>query len=198
MPESPGDFATLLTQARGGDRSALESLVREYEPKLRLVARVLLGPALRPYLDSMDLVQSVHRSLLMGLRKQQFTFEKPGDVLALAVKLCRRKAARQWRRLQRQRRLSGDGDATADVVELLASLCQPHDGPASTVQSRDQIARLYDSLNDDERRLLELRIEGYEPTEIAEELRLSAVAFRVRLTRLRQRLRSAGVFDDWL
>jgi RNA polymerase sigma factor (sigma-70 family) len=198
MPESPGDFATLLTQARGGDRSALESLVRAYEPKLRLVARVLLGPALRPYLDSMDLVQSVHRSLLMGLRNQKFTFEKPDDVLALALKLSRRKAARQWRRLQRQQRLSGDGKAATDVVELLASLGQPHDEPARIAQSRDQIARLYQSLNEDERCLLQLRIEGYEPTEIAERLQLSAVAFRVRLTRLRHRLRSAGVFDDWL
>jgi len=185
-------------QARGGDRSALELLVREYEPKLRLVARVLLGPALRPYLDSMDLVQSVHRSLLMGLRDQRFNFEKPDDVLALALKLSRRKAARHWRRLQRQQRLSGDGNATTDVVELLASLGQPYDEPARIAQSRDQIARLYESLNDEERRLLQLRIEGYEPMEIAEELRLSAVAFRVRLTRLRQRLRSAGVFDDWL
>ena len=198
MPESPGDFATLLTQARGGDRSALESLVRQYEPKLRLVARVLLGPALRPYLDSMDLVQSVHRSLLMGLRNQKFTFEKPDDVLALAVKLSRRKAARQWRRLQRQQRLSGDGNAATDIVELLASLSQPHDEPARTVQSRDQIARLFESLNDDERRMLQLRIEGYEPTEIAKELRLSAVAFRVRLTRLRHACGPPGVFDDWL
>jgi RNA polymerase sigma-70 factor (ECF subfamily) len=198
MSESPCDFATLLTQARGGDQAALELLVRQYEPKLRLVARVLLGPALRPYLDSIDLVQSVHRSLLMGLRNQRFTFEKPDDLLALALKLSRRKAARQWRRLQRQQRLSGDVNATTDIVELLASLGQPHNEPARIAQSRDQIARLYQSLNDDERHLLQLRIEGYEPTEIADKLQLSAVAFRVRLTRLRQRLQSAGVFDDWL
>ena len=42
----------------------MEELVAAYEPEVRLVARVRLGTALRPYLDSVDLVQSVHRSVL--------------------------------------------------------------------------------------------------------------------------------------
>src|SRR5262245_24241491 len=46
------DFTSLMARARGGDRDAADRLIREYEPKVRLVARVLLGPALRPYLDS--------------------------------------------------------------------------------------------------------------------------------------------------
>jgi DNA-binding CsgD family transcriptional regulator len=54
------------------------------------------------------------------------------------------------------------------------------------------------NLSDAERRLLELRSQGYSPAEIASDLGLSDVAFRVRLTRLRQRLRSAGILDDWL
>jgi DNA-directed RNA polymerase specialized sigma24 family protein len=41
-------------------------------------------------------------------------------------------------------------------------------------------------------------MQGYSPAECAAELGLSAVAFRVRLTRLRQRLRGAGILDDWL
>jgi hypothetical protein len=48
MPETGGDFAALQARARGGDRAALDELARTYEPKFRLVARVLLGPALRP------------------------------------------------------------------------------------------------------------------------------------------------------
>jgi DNA-binding CsgD family transcriptional regulator len=54
------------------------------------------------------------------------------------------------------------------------------------------------NLNEAERRLLEMRMEGHSLAEVAQELGLSAVALRVRLTRLRQRLRSARVLDEWL
>ena len=56
MPDATTEFTALLTRARGGDQDALAELVREYEAKVRVVAHVLLGPALRPYLDSIDLV----------------------------------------------------------------------------------------------------------------------------------------------
>src|SRR5437867_7881602 len=105
VPDTANDFAALLARARGGDRQALEQLARQYEPKVRIVARVLLGPALRPYLDSMDLVQSVHRSLMLGLRVKKYDLAGPENLVALAVTLVRRKVARQWRHLQRQQRL---------------------------------------------------------------------------------------------
>jgi RNA polymerase sigma factor (sigma-70 family) len=198
MPETTGDFPALLARARGGDKEALDELTREYEPKLRLVARVLLGPALRPYLDSLDLVQSVHRSLLLGLRDQKFAFESPDNMLALALTLVRRKVARHWRRLQRQQRLSGAGSESPDLAAVLTMLSRPQEDPAREAQFRDQVRQLCQNLNDAERRLLELRIQGYSPAECAAELQLSAVAFRVRLTRLRQRLQTAGILDDWM
>lgn len=197
MSDTQGDFATLLALARGGDRDALERLTREYEPKLRLVARVLLGPALRPYLDSVDLVQSVHKSLLLGLRDQKFDFDGPDKMLALALTLVRRKAARHWRRYQRQQRLSGVRD-TPVLADVLTTLSRPEDDPAAAAQFRDQVVNLCANLSESERRLLELRLQGHSPAECAAELNLSAVAFRVRLTRLRQRLRETGIIDDWL
>jgi RNA polymerase sigma factor (sigma-70 family) len=198
MPETAGEFTSLLARARGGDREALGQLARGYEPKLRLVARVLLGPALRPYLDSVDLVQSVHKSLLLGLRGDKFALDTPDDLLALALTLVRRKVARHWRHLQRQKRLSGGAVATPDLAHLLTTLSRPHDDPAQAAQFRDQVDHLCGNLNAAERRLLELRLQGYSPAESAAELGLSAVAFRVRLTRLRQHLRSAGILDEWL
>src|SRR5437764_901881 len=105
MAEEALEFEALLRRARGGDQVAQELLVRQYEAKVRIVARVLLGPALRPYLDSIDLVQSVHRSLIRGLRDDKFDASSPERLLALAVTMVRRKAARQWRRMRRQQRL---------------------------------------------------------------------------------------------
>src|SRR5262245_34744396 len=104
MPDAPNEFAALVARARKGEQAALEQLTHQYEAKLRVVARVLLGPALRPYFDSMDLVQSVHKSVLLGLHHGKFAFADPDQLMALALTLVRRKVARQWRRVQRQKR----------------------------------------------------------------------------------------------
>jgi RNA polymerase sigma factor (sigma-70 family) len=198
MPTPDDDFAALLARGRQGDQAALAWLAQQYEPKVRLVARVLLGPALRPYLDSLDLVQSVHKSLLLGLRQDRFDLSNPENLIALALAVVRRKVARKWQRLRRQRRLDvgpGRGD---DLVGLLASLSAPQADPAGAAQFKDQVRRLCDGLDEDERRMLELRLDGHSTAEIAGQLGVSHGALRTRLTRLRQRLQAAGVLDDWL
>jgi hypothetical protein len=103
--EQAVEFLDLLERGRNGDQEALTVLVQQYEREVRVTARVLLGPALRPHLDSLDLVQSVHRSLLVGLHGGRFEFNSPKDLVALALTMVRRKVARQWRHLQRQKRL---------------------------------------------------------------------------------------------
>jgi RNA polymerase sigma-70 factor (ECF subfamily) len=194
MADAPEDFAALLDRARGGDQAALTRLVELYEPKVRLVARLRLGPALRPYLDSMDLVQSVHRSLLRGLKGQKFAPAGPEQLLALAVTLVRRKAARHWRRVQRQRRLEAAPGEAGPLAELLTSLSDPRPDPAQAAQFNDQVAQLCQHLNSTERRMLELRLQGYRTDEIARELGLHPVALRVRMSRLQ----AGGVLTDWL
>src|SRR5262245_10668681 len=110
-------FAELLSKGRGGDRAALALLAEEYEPQVRVVARAKLGTALRPYLDSMDLVQSVHRSLMLGLRDQRFEIDSPDGLVALALTIVRRKVARHWRRLRRQQRL--DNADSPDIAQMV-------------------------------------------------------------------------------
>jgi RNA polymerase sigma-70 factor (ECF subfamily) len=198
VPEVAADFAALLQRARQGDRAAWERLAQEYEPKVRLVARVLLGPALRPYLDSVDLVQSVHRSLMVGLRTDKFDISSPDKLMALAVTLVRRKVARHWRHLQRQRRLSQDSQDSGNLPHLLSSLSSPRPDPAQTVQFNDSVQHLCNTLEDAERRMLDLRLQGYSPAEIAANLGIHPIALRVRMSRLRQRLQAEGVLTEWL
>ncbi len=197
MSDSGNDFSSLLAQARQGNPDALAALSRQYEPKLRIVARVLLGPALRPYLDSTDLVQSVHRSLMMGLKRQQFEIAGPENLIALALTLVRRKVARKWRRMQRQQRFDRGASETGDLAGLLTSLSGA-DNPARTAELREQVAHVCENLTDDERTIFELRAQGYSTAEIACQLGLGGGALRVRMTRLRQRLRTAGLVDEWL
>src|SRR5205814_976905 len=148
-----------LEKARQGDGAALDALSRQYEAEVRLVARVQLGPALRPYLDSVDLVQSVHRSLLIGLRNRSFDVSSPQHLVALALTMVRRKVARHWRRLKRQERLSFVGTADQLLPPLLASLCTGGSDPAEAAVLRDSLQHLWTHLDATERQVMDLRLQ---------------------------------------
>jgi RNA polymerase sigma factor (sigma-70 family) len=186
MPTSqpPEPLQPVLARIREGDEAALTELLQRYEPRLRTAAKVLLGPLLRPQLDSLDLVQSVHRVLLPVLRDGKYDLASPDQLLALAVTIVRRKVARNWRRLQREQTLAQhrDNGSTAD-------------DPAQIAQARDALQYLLKQLGEDEQRLVELRLEGYSTVEIARKLNCDAHALRARLSRLRQRLRKLGYFE---
>src|SRR5262249_17434712 len=142
--------------------------------------------------------QSVHRSLLLGLRGGKFEIPSPEQLTALAVTMVRRKVARQWRRLQRQQCLSRDARQPGDVVHTLVSLSDPQADPARQARSNVQVRQLSTRLDEPGRRILEMRLQGHSTAEIAQAVGLNPVALRVRMTRLRQRLRAAGVLDEWL
>jgi RNA polymerase sigma factor (sigma-70 family) len=191
------EFQELLARARTGDPDALAAIAREYEPEVRTVARLRLGPALRPYLDSVDLVQSVHRSLLIGLRNDKFTPQSAGDLVALAVTIVRRKAARHWQRVRRQQRDSHHGEGGEPLPDLLLNLTDPAD-PAAEAATRDTFERICGQLDATERQVIERHLEGYSTAEIARLYGLNADVLRVKVSRLRQRLRAAGLASDVL
>jgi RNA polymerase sigma-70 factor (ECF subfamily) len=173
-------------------------LIQLYEPDVRIAARVRLGAALRPYLDLVDVVQSVHRSLISGLHKNKFDLSSPEKLIALAVTLVQRKIARHWRHLKRQVRPDSGDPAGNDPRQALLSLCAPEDDPGSAVRSAEAVDHFLNSLDDIDRRLLELRMEGNTTTEAAQHLGVGAGFLRVRLGRLRKRLLEGGLLNDWL
>jgi RNA polymerase sigma-70 factor (ECF subfamily) len=152
---------------------------------------------LRPYLDSVDLVQSVHKSLMLGLRKEKLDISSPDKLVALAVTMVRRKVARHWRHLQRQQRLESGPSSAGDLPQLLVSLHSTETDPAKAAQLKDTIRHFFNHLDGTEKRLIELRLQGYSTDEITGELGVNPIALRVRMSRLRQRLKATGQFDDW-
>jgi RNA polymerase sigma-70 factor (ECF subfamily) len=195
-PEIP--FPELLRLARSGDRDALDRLVRTYEADVRIAARVLLGPALRAHLDTVDLVQSVHRSLMLGVRQDKFDVASPAQLIALALTMVRRKVARKWRRHRRQLPVGVATNSDDDLGDVLTSLHSTETDPARAVQLRDAAARVFRGLDEADRRLLELRLEGWSTADIARQLGQSPDVLRVRLSRLRKHLLDNGVLGDWL
>jgi RNA polymerase sigma factor (sigma-70 family) len=185
---SDQEFGDLIARARQGDSAAMERLIRAYEPEIRRAARWRLGPALRSFVDSMDVVQSVHRTLLRNLQQGRFDIPGPKNLIALALKLVERKIARYWGQQQRERELLEKlkdflaGRAQGDFTKVIAL----EDALRAVVSKRDDI----------DKRLLELHLEGRGTVEIAGLMGLNADFLRVRLARMRERLRDAGVSLD--
>ncbi len=109
-----------------------------------------------------------------------------------------RKAAKHWRHLKRQQRLSGHEESNDDLVETMLSLRSSHDGAMSELITRELLAQWLDKMDSLERQLIELRLEGYSTVEIAQQLHLDADVLRVKLSRLRKRLRERGLESDLL
>lgn len=194
--DQSNEFAQLLLQARMGDLQAQTRLCEEYEKQVYIVVRVLLGPQLRPHLDSVDLIQSVHRSLLAGLRDKRFEIATPENLVALACTMVRRKVARQWRKHRRQSRLPTGPNDSQKLSETLQNLVGREGEPSEVAEYFSSLEKVCESLNPIERQMLERKLEGYTTGEVAEQLGMHPVAIRVRWSRLRDRLASQEIFLD--
>ena len=193
MSEPFGEFENLLQQIRGGSEEAINQLVQLYQEDIRIIARAQLGPLLRPYMDSLDLVQSVHHSLIVGLRTHRYEFSSPDKLVAFAAVVMRRKVARHWRKLRRQQRESGIRTSDNELPDFVATLSVERQDPAEIASFRDQIAYVVSRLEGVDRELVTLRLEGYSTAAAARHLEIDADVARVRLSRVRRRLQNAQV-----
>jgi RNA polymerase sigma-70 factor (ECF subfamily) len=189
-PETPEPLSTLLARVRSGDETALTAVLQQYETRLRLAAHALLGPALRTQMDTFDLVQSVHRALLPGLRDGKYDIAEPEQLVALALTVIRNKLISKWRHLRPEHEQRAAG------VDAGNSSRQTLDDPSAIAQVNDSVRHLLNGLDASDRKLLELRMQGYSTVEIADQLECDAHALRARLSRLRTRLRDAGFTDS--
>ena len=177
----PMSFAALYERATAGDQDALGELVRHYESEICIVARVRLGSAMRGQLDTVDIVQSVHGSLMRGLRQGRFDVSSPQKLIALAQTIVRRKIARKWRSLKRE-----------ENVELSDVPATPTGDLKQQLEADEMLAVACASLSETDRRLLELRLEGHTTAEAARRMGADPDLMRVRLSRIRQKLGAQG------
>lgn len=179
-------FHELVRRAAGGCDAALAHLLQRCEPKFEIVARVSLGPLLRSQVDTLDLVQSMKRMLIPGLRAGRFQLDSPDQLVALAATVIRRKVALYWRR---QRRKNVPSLPEAALPQAAGG---ERDPAVLELENEDYLSRLLDKLTAEERRLFQLQLEGMTIAEIARLLGCPAGPLRAKLCRLRKKLRDAA------
>lgn len=152
----------LLTQAQGGDDTALAELIRRYQDRLRRIIRIqIAGSPLRRDFDSMDFVQGTFQAALPKIGEL-----RPNGAASLLNWLAliatnRIRDAYSWKTAQTRdmgREVEIDALATASGSSAL-----PADAGASPEQRAmmDEIRTLLDDevarLSDDHRRVVVLR-----------------------------------------
>jgi RNA polymerase sigma-70 factor (ECF subfamily) len=192
--ENDPSFRDFLRRVRAGDEAAAVELVQRYEPALRTEIRVrLTHPGLRRLLEPADLCQSVLKSFFVRATLGQYELDSPKKLMALLKTMARNKLVQQARKQQAQRR-DLRRDVSLDVdLPLVAS---PHESPSRIVIGREILEAVRDRLSNEERRLADLRTQGYDWSEIARMLGGTPQARRKQLTRAADRVARQIGLDD--
>jgi RNA polymerase sigma-70 factor (ECF subfamily) len=181
---TPDDFAhPVLLAPDSGPRAAFDHFSR----RLIGLARVHLGARLQHKVDPEDVVQSAYKSFLARYGDEALVVEGEGlwGVLTL---ITIRKCADRARYYQAEcRDLQREGGAWctpgSNPASLVAVGREPTPDEAAVLA--ETVAALLQQLNGDERRILELSLQGYSTQEISEETGRAERSVR----RLRKRVR---------
>ena len=162
----------LLARWRAGDEAAAAELFRRYADQLIALARSRMPQQLAPRLDAEDVVQSVYRSFFAAAREGRYVLKRGGDLWRLLVSITLHKVFNQLghnaarkRALRREQRFKDGEEFAQREGHLLLREPSPMEAAALT-DELEQVMRPLDPL---QRRVLELRLQGYTLDEIAAE-----------------------------
>lgn len=171
LDESPPVDAELIAALQAGDCEAAAVLFRQHLPQLVAVAQRHLSQRLRRRMDAEDVVQSAFRSLCQRLQTGQFSFDERDDIWRLLVTITLNKIRQKAeyhsagkRSIQREQSLT---PFTADPG------WRPLDPVARNAAVDEQLLLLEDidilteGLGEHQKRMVELRLLGYQYDEIA-------------------------------
>jgi RNA polymerase sigma-70 factor (ECF subfamily) len=184
----------LVERWRGGDEQAAADLFGRYADRLLALVRQHLSKQLSRRVDADDVLQSAFRSFFSGAREGRFLFEKRNDLWPLLVAIALHKVKKQLRLhtaakrdIAAERRPAGTDSFYGIETEVFAR--EPL--PEEAVALADMLEQLLGSFNEEQRRMIEMRLQGCHQDEIAESLGCC------RQTVLRVLRRARGQLEAW-
>jgi RNA polymerase sigma factor (sigma-70 family) len=181
------NFSEFIRRIRSGDGQAAQELVERYEPVIRREVRMRLrDPRLASQVEWSDISQSVMASFFVRAATGQYDLDEPGQLLRLLVAMTRHKLSNQRRRHRADRRDYRRLEACAPG--FLSTRSEEAPSPSRIVAGRELLEEFRRRLSDQERRLADLRGQGYEWAEIAAQLGGTPEARRKQLTRALDRI----------
>jgi RNA polymerase sigma-70 factor (ECF subfamily) len=185
----------LVNRCRAGDADAARVLFERYVDRLVAVARRRLSQPMNRRVDPEDIVQSVFRTFFGRLKGGQFHLEQQNDLCKLLVRITVNKTLRQVAYQKAAKRDPGqeahsDDGARDQVLQVLAREPDPEEANAFL----DQLEHFLTQLAPDERRILEMRMQGYSNEDICKELGI----YDRKIRRVLERIRGLAEQEGWM
>jgi len=194
MPETPQDVRaesqvsdhSLMKRLRLGSEDAATQIYLRYAHRLRALARAQSSPELARCVDADEIVQSVFGSFFRGARNGYYDVPVGDELwklfLVIALNKIRAKGA-FYRAAKRDVRMTADGA----LLEKCPEVAQD-DNSAELSHLQLTIEEAMQSLPDEHREIVSLRIEGYRVDEIADRTKRSKRTVERILQDVRKRL----------
>jgi RNA polymerase sigma-70 factor, ECF subfamily len=194
-PEPPGtdaradSFAEFLTRLQARDDSAAGEIFRRFAGQLIALARQKFAGALKHKVDPEDVVQSAYKSFFGRYGAGNLRVENWNSLWGLLTLITVRKCAERVAYHRAQCRDAAREVATPPGEEggvAWPEVAGREPMPAEAAQLAETVAQLLAGLDEDERPVVELSLQGYTTQEISERLGFPERSVR----RLRERVRA--------
>ena len=192
----------LLQRVRACDQQAEQELLSRYLGRLIGLVRNRISDKLARRLDPDDVVQSAYRSFFTGAREGKFALQRSGDLWKLLAAITLNKLAKQVERHGAARRSVFDEQSMSDCGSTLR-IRQPEVLAAAPTASQaialiDELDYLLRGMDDLQRQIVEMRLDGNAIEEIACQVRRSERTVRRALEKFRDSLgrRMLEIPDD--
>lgn len=183
----------LIERWRAGDEQAAAELFGAYAGRLLGLVRQHLSEQMSRRVDAEDVMQSAFRSFFTGAREGRFLLET-NDFWPLLVAITLHKVKKTYRRHTAGKRsiaAEARGIDADSVYGLTAEALAREPLPEEAVALADMVEQLLAAFAPEQRRMIELRLQGHHQDEIATEVGCC------RQTVLRVLRKARGQLEAW-
>jgi RNA polymerase sigma factor (sigma-70 family) len=187
---SNNSFATLMRGLRDGEEGAAREVFGRYTRQLVALARRRLDERLAAKVDPEDVVQSAYKSFFVRQRAGQLDVGNWKSLWGLLTLITLRKVADRAAHFKASKRNTAREQPTPIGEQLPAwqVALGREPGPDEAALLTETVEWLVRELDDDERPILELSLQGYSASEISQQLGRAERSVRRLRERVRKRL----------
>jgi len=187
MPASPSPDSDLIQRLRDGSGTAAREVFDRYVERLLSLAKRRIGQRMNSRVDPEDVVQSVFRTFFSRMKNDQFEIHAEDDLFKLLVRITVHKTLRQIAHHKAAKRdPSQEAAQGSDAHEMLMQAMGAEPSPETVVTFMDHLEHFLGQLSEQDRLVLEMRMQGHSTDEIATKLGSYGRKVRRILERIRE------------
>ena len=186
----------LMARWQNGDQQAANELFRRYADRLVSLARSRLSAKLARRVDPEDVVQSAYRSFFADARAGRYDLQRGGDLWRLLVAITLHKLQDQVAHHTAEKRTIESEQSFGNedsLFYLQGHVLSREPSPLEAVALVDEMEQLMRGLDPAQRRMLEMRLQGYNLDEIAADAHCSERTVIRVLQRIKGQLEQKGL-----